>query len=424
MPDATININAVDRTAAGFSSADRRLKQFSQSATNTTKGLLGTITGAGLGSALGAALGINLKSISDSVARMLTGVTADAEKALARLVTASDKTAEITLRRIRNARTDQQQIVYLVDQERKLREQIEGIETTKQRRVVIGGGMGGVTTATQNVIDDEAVARRAELELQLNQIIEERDGLNAKEAAKIEALAAQLRTVEEQAGKALAPLYGQTLKGKEALDALRGSMSRVQSELAQMEGMDSEEMLLRRIELNKELATVGAQLFVAEQRALEAQKEAAQILGQGFEEAIVSGSKLTDVIKQIGLDLAKLALRNMVTNPLIGALSGSSFLGSIFGGFRASGGPVSGGKAYVVGEKGPELFAPSGAGSIIPNHAIGGAGGGGGNTYYIDARGADRAGFEQLKQMIKETRDSIKPIALASVFNASRRGQV
>ena len=43
-----------------------------------------------------------------------------------------------------------------------------------------------------------------------------------------------------------------------------------------------------------------------------------------------------------------------------------------FGGGRASGGPVSGGTPYVVGEKGPELFVPQGSGSIVPNDQMGG----------------------------------------------------
>jgi hypothetical protein len=45
---------------------------------------------------------------------------------------------------------------------------------------------------------------------------------------------------------------------------------------------------------------------------------------------------------------------------------------SVFGGARAMGGPVSAGKSYLVGERGPELFTPSGSGNIIPNSAMGG----------------------------------------------------
>jgi hypothetical protein len=42
-------------------------------------------------------------------------------------------------------------------------------------------------------------------------------------------------------------------------------------------------------------------------------------------------------------------------------------------GARASGGPVSAGKNYLVGERGPEIFSPSSSGSIIPNHRTGGS---------------------------------------------------
>lgn len=40
-----------------------------------------------------------------------------------------------------------------------------------------------------------------------------------------------------------------------------------------------------------------------------------------------------------------------------------------FGGFRATGGPVATGHAYMVGEQGPEMFVPSSAGAILPNGA-------------------------------------------------------
>lgn len=40
--------------------------------------------------------------------------------------------------------------------------------------------------------------------------------------------------------------------------------------------------------------------------------------------------------------------------------------------FKAEGGPVTGGKPYIVGERGPEVFVPSGSGSIIPNKGLAG----------------------------------------------------
>jgi hypothetical protein len=44
-------------------------------------------------------------------------------------------------------------------------------------------------------------------------------------------------------------------------------------------------------------------------------------------------------------------------------------------GRRANGGPVSGNSPYIVGERGPELFMPSGSGTIIPNHQMSNMGG-------------------------------------------------
>jgi hypothetical protein len=83
-----------------------------------------------------------------------------------------------------------------------------------------------------------------------------------------------------------------------------------------------------------------------------------------FEEAIVGGKKLSEVLRSLGQDLLAIVARKAVTEPLGGMVSG--LLGDIFKGFRAGGGPVSPGGAYMVGERGPELFVPRSAGSIVP----------------------------------------------------------
>jgi hypothetical protein len=65
---------------------------------------------------------------------------------------------------------------------------------------------------------------------------------------------------------------------------------------------------------------------------------------------------------------------------VIGSVGG--FLG--FGGNRAMGGSVSANTAYVVGERGPELFVPQGSGTIVPNNRISG----GGTTINLTVNGA------------------------------------
>src|SRR5690606_32266516 len=41
-------------------------------------------------------------------------------------------------------------------------------------------------------------------------------------------------------------------------------------------------------------------------------------------------------------------------------------------GKKASGGSISAGRPYVVGERGPELIVPANSGAVIPNHRLGG----------------------------------------------------
>ncbi len=54
---------------------------------------------------------------------------------------------------------------------------------------------------------------------------------------------------------------------------------------------------------------------------------------------------------------------------------------------RAAGGPVAAGGVYTVGEHGPELFAPTVSGAILPNSALLGGSGGGGAIINVTVSG-------------------------------------
>lgn len=73
-----------------------------------------------------------------------------------------------------------------------------------------------------------------------------------------------------------------------------------------------------------------------------------------FEDAALSGGKLSDVLRGIEQDLLRMAFREIITQPLLGAVKGFDF-GSILPGF-ASGGAHMGG-LRIVGERGPEIEA-------------------------------------------------------------------
>ena len=157
-------------------------------------------------------------------------------------------------------------------------------------------------------------------------------------------------------------------------------------------------------------------------KAMEGARELGWAFSSAFEDAILEGKKLSEVLDGLGRDIMRIILRQAVTQPLANAVMGG--LGSIFGSFgggKAVGGPVSSGTTYLVGEEGPELFTPSTSGAIVPNHRLASAGSGGG-TYYIDARGADRTGLARLESMIRQLDGSIEHRALGAVIDRSRRG--
>ena len=77
----------------------------------------------------------------------------------------------------------------------------------------------------------------------------------------------------------------------------------------------------------------------------------------------------------------------------------SMFPGSkLFGGGMAAGGPVSGNKSYLVGEKGPELFTPTSSGHITPNDQLGGSN----IVVNVDASGSAVEGDDQNAQQLGE----------------------
>lgn len=91
-------------------------------------------------------------------------------------------------------------------------------------------------------------------------------------------------------------------------------------------------------------------------------------------EALIDEGKLDEAEARLNA-LARFREATIGVRTLIGGrMDDGGVTDFLFGGFRAGGGPVSGGTPYVVGERGPELFVPGMSGSIVPNHALGGGG--------------------------------------------------
>ena len=92
--------------------------------------------------------------------------------------------------------------------------------------------------------------------------------------------------------------------------------------------------------------------------------------------ANAAGQALIALIEKLAIAAVLSLVLSSITGAgaAIGAASGKfsdifKFLTG-FGGARASGGPVQGGKSYLVGEQGPEIFRPNTGGRIVPNNQL------------------------------------------------------
>lgn len=115
---------------------------------------------------------------------------------------------------------------------------------------------------------------------------------------------------------------------------------------------------------------------------------AGNVLENGLLSALRRGSLGFDDLKRVAVraldQIAGHAMQSGISALFSGGGSSGSgglggLLGQTFGALlglpgRATGGPVSPGRAFLVGERGPEVFMPTSSGSIAPNHALGGAG--------------------------------------------------
>ena len=208
-----------------------------------------------------------------------------------------------------------------------------------------------------------------------------------------------------------------------ALNELRGiqiqQMIQIDNELikARVNGEAIGVIEERKLKLIKEQTDVNLRLNKILEQNDAIFLSAGDMIAQGFEDAILSGEKLGEVVRSLGRDLVRLVFNQMVTQRLAKGVAGV-LSGQGIAGFMAAGGPVSAGSSYVVGEKGPELFVPHASGTIVPNNKMGSSGGGGGGGVTVNyniAAGVSRA---ELAPILEQERRRLK----AEIPDMVRRG--
>jgi hypothetical protein len=135
--------------------------------------------------------------------------------------------------------------------------------------------------------------------------------------------------------------------------------------------------------------------------------------------SMVDGTKsvkdaFRDMARNIIMKLYEVLVVQRLVNGIMGFV-GKAFpsLAPFVSGAKAMGGPVTGGKAYLVGERGPEMVVPSRNAQVIPNNQMGGGGVSVVQNISFGA-GVTRA---EIQAMLPKIVESTK----AAVFDAQRR---
>jgi len=84
---------------------------------------------------------------------------------------------------------------------------------------------------------------------------------------------------------------------------------------------------------------------------------------------------------------------------------------------KAAGGPIKGGRPYIVGERGPELIIPNQNGTVIPNNKLGGG------AVVVNQTINVTTGIQQtVRAEVLGLLPQIQEASKAAVLDAKRRG--
>lgn len=127
------------------------------------------------------------------------------------------------------------------------------------------------------------------------------------------------------------------------------------------------------------------------QASLDIYRKIGETIGDGLTSAIEGAIQGTKTLGQVATSVLNSIGRMLIQYGMTSLFGGMGGFGKWLSGTRAEGGPVTGNKSYIVGEKGPELFTPKSSGHITPNDELGG-GGTSNITVNVDASGSSVEG--------------------------------
>lgn len=268
-------------------------------------------------------------------------------------------------------------------------------EIDEQGRIIVRGNEGLYAQIREREAQLEEIRRQGQLDADTARAKEDvlRSQLsitsNREERARLEKqiLDIQIQAAKDHLREQIAT--AELAKGQEKRVAL------LKQQLADLDGIAANESKAIEEAYESPLQRYARDLNEKslEDRAEELIVDEIETVRRGMRDAIADAIGTDDPLITGLLDIL---LQEVLFKPLADSLANArggggdffgsllSGIGSFFGGARATGGPVSAGKAYLVGERGPELMVPGASGTVIPNHAISAA-----NSPLRGGRGAE-----------------------------------
>jgi hypothetical protein len=262
-----------------------------------------------------------------------------------------------------------QQVASVQQYSQQLRDQIlatQQLGEEEKARIAINRGLYGV-------IDKGTQTQVLALAASLDSIRAQQASARAYEALQQEGLAVTRSVLTEQER-----LNEQVQRAKVLVAA--GAISWEAYDRIAMQGLGRLTTAVAGLDLPK-LEQLAAPLQRVSEFATQAARNIQDALGDSVLQVIKGNA---DSIGQIWQDLLQRMVAQALAAKLGEALFGNygktgefgglaGLIGSsMFGGARANGGPVMAGRAYLVGERGPEIVVPQSAGTVVPNGAMGG----------------------------------------------------
>lgn len=441
MAQVSFSITAIDRTRAAFASINQSLRGLVLGGDSAQKKMLGLgLRMAGIGS-IAAVLGNQVRKVATEIEKVpgvsqetiqsweqLKGRAAIAQNVIGKAVAVAGEGISSLAGIIRFGLVaaykglDEAQADLLENEKENLAAFRESsgynerlAESTKKlaearkelANVNESAGMGVVRRRAESAEMEKSAASISD-EIERNKKLTEAVELRTSAEKDFRKIQEENAKAQTAAGNAFNAAYGFTIPLKERIEGLQSAYGQLNYELAKYNDLQNPVHIEKRTKLFEQQKTISEQLGKALSEQNKIAREVGQTISSSFEDAVFAGEDLRGMLKGIYQDLLRLIFRNIITQPLANFITAG--LGSMFGGGLAVGGPVSAGTSYLVGEKGPELFVPSQAGRIIPNHEAGAGGSGSAFSFiYNIAAGVSKA--ELLPILKAQQRDTISKIS-------------